>query len=186
MSSEPRRLAVIAAAVAGLGLVLLPWLQVDQPMPLPAAIEPGSAHEQLLRSTVQAVDAACRRGDVAGYRTWVTEAHAEVQQACLQQLGRELDAAALRQAAADGGLAGRLGDKACLFGRAAGSRACVVFASHDEVRAGHARSSSLAALRFEWDGARFRLDAVQPRRLPAGADAVASATGMGEALLRRR
>jgi hypothetical protein len=185
-SRFPATLQFAVFGLVGLGLALAPWLGAGpQPNPLPAEIRPGSPGHAVLMDAVRAVDAACRRGDVATFKSRVTAAREQAQSMALQKLGMKLDSEMLRAAiAGDGsGMAEELATLHCLGGLAAGDRACLLFV-RDGRRGASPRPSTVKAVAFAWDGASFRLDAVRDELVRAGERRADVAETVAQELLR--
>lgn len=171
MASEANKAALLlAVATVGIAFVALPWLPKRAPEQLPARFELASPAGRGLLSVLQWHDEACMQGDLAGFRERVTPDYAKGFARRLQQLGRPLDAAALRAYIGGDpalGLAA-MAQRQNLGGFADGDRACFVVGA----TLGMGGVQGVAFRRV--DGT-FRLDAIEHQPSVAAADARAVA-----------
>lgn len=179
---------VLGIAAAGLVLVAAPWLvRRAAPMPLAVELPPEAGAPPLALATIDAVDRACRGGDVAAFRGWATSAFVDGLEEKLRWLGRRLDPAGLLAAGGPdgvGGLGAELAARPFLGGACAGGRAVLLYDLADVAGdAGYPVRPGCKAVVLEWDGARLRLHQVHEQTLPPGADPAAARAELTRRLL---
>lgn len=174
----------VGLGLVGLAMIALPWLPTGQPNPWPARFGPDSVMTGTALDLLRQIDRACEAGDVVQLRTLVSEEYLGSLQEKLRWLGRRLDGLGLRSVAggADAGLAAELALRPCLGGRSRGDRAVLLWQLGEvQLDAGYPVRHGLKALVLEWDGAAFRVHAVQEQPLPPGADVTAAADALYDA-----
>ncbi|MEM7203777.1 MAG: hypothetical protein AAF628_26170 [Planctomycetota bacterium] len=178
------RLGLAGAALVGVGLVVLPWLPRDRPMPLPPQLDEGGAGHRLLAELAADVDRVCATGDVAALQELVTP---ELWQDLLRRVtaagATESLEVAFRQLRS---VVGDLATTPLLAGVAGDDQAILVFSRmRPAVDAGYPTSRSLFGLRFRWSGRRFLLDAKENRVVQPGEEPQALSQELADALYRR-
>ncbi len=157
MASDAMKLCLlVATAAAGIALVAVPWVPATVPNTLPAQFDLGSMAGRSLLSVLQWHDEACMQADLVGFHERVTAGYARLFTRRLLQLGRSLDATALRAYVgpdkSQGLAAMAVHDN--LGGWSAGDRACFVVGAM-------AGLPGVQGIVFQWDGKVFRLDAIE-------------------------
>jgi hypothetical protein len=166
MARSRSAFGLVAAAAAGVALLVTALVPGPWPNPLPQGPLAAGASLQRVRAAAAAVDAACERGDLDAFAGAVTAAHRQRLAGRLQSIDLAFDAAALRGLASGPGCA-ELQDRDPWAAAVRGDRAVLVVPRR--------RGDGAQVLTFRWDGHRLRLDGSLHAVAVADADAAAAA-----------
>jgi hypothetical protein len=184
MTQTGRRLpwwVPVALALGGAALLAVPYLprSGSAPMPLPASLGAGAPMPAAAMALFDALDGACRQGDLQAFRSLVTPGYLRRLEQKLLWIGRRLDGPSLRSVAGPEGAAGLAQELHArpFLGCSSRAESAVLLFDLGDLRsdAGYPVRCGLKAVVLQWDGARLRLHTVQEQPLDAGADRKAAA-----------